>query len=194
MMVPLLLHEPPRPFGASHSTWMAPLLTCSRFSLPSAKNAREWLSGDQKADIVSSVPATTRGVSASRLRIHNCLLPLTSAATNASCLPSGETLMEGEATVACRETNVVPDAGSTENRPVSAESAGRRCIPFHSASAAIDNRTAAVTAQVRQENRMICRAGFAFVDASATQRSAINKSRAACQRSSGSFARQTRMA
>src|SRR5205807_9649657 len=92
MMVPLLLHEPPRPFGASHSTWMAPLLTCSRFSLPSAKNAREWLSPDSHSFgkecervAVGRPESGYRGISARnharppRIQIANPRLPASAA-------------------------------------------------------------------------------------------------------------------
>jgi len=49
-ITPSRFQVPPRPLGASHSTWTCPPDTSTFLSLPSAKNPMDLLSGDQKWD------------------------------------------------------------------------------------------------------------------------------------------------
>jgi hypothetical protein len=59
--------EPLRPPAASEIVSGGPPETSTFFSFPSAKNARERLSGDQKGKVASSVPGIGRAVDCSRV-------------------------------------------------------------------------------------------------------------------------------
>ena len=67
-----------------------PPASATFFSLPSAKNAIDRLSGDQNGPDALSVPGSGRAASDVSSRIHKPREPLESTATNASALPSGE--------------------------------------------------------------------------------------------------------
>ena len=67
MMTPWLFQEPPRPFGASHSVWIAPAVSAVLFNFPCAKNPTHCLSGDQKGYVAPSVPESGRESTASRI-------------------------------------------------------------------------------------------------------------------------------
>src|SRR6266849_10004505 len=56
MIVPSGFHAPPRPLGASHSTWTCPPDTSTFLSLPSAKNPIDLPSGDQNGKDAPCVP------------------------------------------------------------------------------------------------------------------------------------------
>ena len=57
-IVPSTPQVPPRGFAASASVCTAPPLASMILSLPSAKNPKLRLSGDQKGKLASSVPAS----------------------------------------------------------------------------------------------------------------------------------------
>ncbi len=58
MIVSSSAHVPPRPLGASHSVTAAPPVTAIFFSLPPAKNAIHWPSGEKNGLAAPSVPAS----------------------------------------------------------------------------------------------------------------------------------------
>ena len=66
---------PPRPNGASATTCAEPPLISIVFSLASAKNPSERLSGDQNGKIPPSVPGRMRASSELVGRIHSWVLP-----------------------------------------------------------------------------------------------------------------------
>src|SRR5277367_2971579 len=59
---PFLLQVAPRPLGAEHNTSAEPPNMSTTLKFPSAKKPILWLSGDQKGNIASSVPARSCGV------------------------------------------------------------------------------------------------------------------------------------
>src|SRR5437867_4420267 len=89
-ITPCLLHVPPRGSSASHSTSGEPPATGIFLSLPSAKNPRLRLSGDQKGNAPLSVPSSGCAARDSTGRSHRRPVPDESAAENASRWPSGE--------------------------------------------------------------------------------------------------------
>ena len=104
---PFLLQVPPRPAPASQRVNAGPPARSIFFSLPSAKNAMERLSGDQKGSTAPSVPVSARAESESRSRTQSWSLP-SSVATKARRRPSGE--------IAGRlvDLNVALSGGSTD--------------------------------------------------------------------------------
>src|SRR5712692_3919977 len=56
-ITPSRFHVPPRPLGASHSTWGCPPDTSTFLSLPSAKKPMNLLSGDQNGKDAPCVPS-----------------------------------------------------------------------------------------------------------------------------------------
>src|SRR5262249_35235619 len=88
-IVPSRLHVPPRAPSTGQSVCGRPPATSTFFNLPAEKNAKRRLSGDQKGDAASSVPATDWAVSESKARTHRNVLPST-VATKARRRPSGE--------------------------------------------------------------------------------------------------------
>src|SRR5512138_695291 len=90
-MTPSRLQVPPPGNGAAASTWGGPPDASIFFSLASAKNPRNRLSGDQNGNVAPSVPASDRGFKASSSRIQSDRLSSTVKPTNAIRLPSGET-------------------------------------------------------------------------------------------------------
>src|SRR5262245_43223452 len=87
-IVPSRFHVPPR-FGASDSTRTDPLSRSIRFSLPSAKNPRDRLSGDQNGNEAPSVDANACGDTDRKERIHNLERP-SAVTSNTIFSPSGE--------------------------------------------------------------------------------------------------------
>jgi hypothetical protein len=55
-IVPSSLHVPPLPAFTSHNVTGAPPWTATFFTLPPAKNASHWPSGEKKASLAPSVP------------------------------------------------------------------------------------------------------------------------------------------
>src|SRR5687768_9706524 len=89
-MTPSALHVPPLA-GASHKSIGAPPAKSSRFSFPSAKNAMDRLSGDQKGSAAPSVPGSAVAVKEFKGRNHSSdLISSGSAARYTSKRPSGE--------------------------------------------------------------------------------------------------------
>ena len=85
-----LFHAPPRGTGATDtSVFTDPPSMSMRFNVPSAKNPRDRLSGDQKGDDARSVPGNGRADAESNLRNHNCDLP-PDLAGKATLSPSGD--------------------------------------------------------------------------------------------------------
>src|SRR5712691_4640602 len=113
-MTPSRLHDPPRPFGASHNVCGGPPLTEIFFSFPSPKNPTNWLSGDQNGKLAPVVPSSDAAFVESRARIHSCVWPEVSVAGKTSRRPSGE--------MALPSPSVVPSGGRTERRTT-------RCSP-----------------------------------------------------------------
>src|SRR5262245_43794765 len=89
-ITPSGLQEPPRPSGALAKSWMDPLSTWIRFSLPPAKKPSHRLSGDQNGSWASSVPGSGRAVTTSSDRTQS-RERLSDNAVKAMARPSGET-------------------------------------------------------------------------------------------------------
>ena len=86
-----LPQAPPRGTpGASAIVWMDPSTVSIRFILPSAKNPSQRLSGDQNGSSAFAVPGNGRAVNESIRRTQSCVRSGRSVATNASCVPSGD--------------------------------------------------------------------------------------------------------
>ena len=91
-------HVPPIGDGALATSCTDPLSMAVRFSLPSAKNPIDRLSGDQKGSVPKSVPARGRPAVESSRRNHNCGRPSDVAAKTTFC-PSGEIASESGSVV-----------------------------------------------------------------------------------------------
>src|SRR5579864_4153256 len=70
-IVPSCAQVPPRPSADSQIGSGGPPEMSIRFNFPLAKNATDWLSGDQKAKVAPSVLSSGRAVAAFRGRSHN---------------------------------------------------------------------------------------------------------------------------
>src|SRR5580698_2008002 len=81
---------PPRPRGASLTIWVEPPSRSTVLSLPSAKNPRERLSGDQKGKVALSVPGSSRASTVLVGRTQSAILPSVPVAANARDAPSGD--------------------------------------------------------------------------------------------------------
>src|ERR1700693_5612814 len=81
---------PPRPKGASAMVWVEPPSMSMVFSLPSAKNTRDGLAGDQKGKIALSVPDNWCASVEFIGRTQSVILPSALAAANATNAPSGD--------------------------------------------------------------------------------------------------------
>ncbi len=81
----------PETAGVSHSVTAGPPATSIFLSLPSAKNPRDRLSGDQKGEEAPSVPGSSCAVSVSSARTHRRLPPVAAFARKAIRDPSGDT-------------------------------------------------------------------------------------------------------
>src|SRR5262249_35818429 len=90
MITPSEFHVPPRLFWALANDRGGPPSMSRRFSLPSAKNPSDRLSGDQEADDPNAAAANGRAVPESRRRSHRRGRP-SEVATKTIFCPSGET-------------------------------------------------------------------------------------------------------
>src|ERR1700678_326007 len=89
-MTPSAPHAPPRPKEASARIWGEPPDRSTVFNLPSAKNAMERPSKDQKGKMESSVPRSWRASRELTGRIQIEVLPSTPVAANATLERSSE--------------------------------------------------------------------------------------------------------
>src|SRR5205085_1467075 len=105
----------------SHNVTEAPAGRSSRFSLPSAKNATERLSGDQITDAAPPVSAKGLGSASDRARTQTRCTPLASLATNAIWRPSGAS---ASGTFSKLSKKVPPCGGGTEKRTTDAAVGG----------------------------------------------------------------------
>src|ERR1700693_4272537 len=112
---PSRLQEPvsPIPELTSQRATAAPPERSRRFNFPSAKNAMERPSGDQKTDEARSVPARGRASRAESARNQSRCPPDGSDAMYTGCEPSGETASSGASTP---ETKAPPGGGAMEKR------------------------------------------------------------------------------
>src|SRR5579863_9833106 len=83
-------HVAPRPSVASQTTCAAPPLRSIVFSLVSAKNPTERLSGDQNGNIAPAVPASMRASNVFVGRTQSAVLPSAAVAAKTIDAPSGE--------------------------------------------------------------------------------------------------------
>src|ERR1700731_2833358 len=81
---------PPRPSGASQIICVPSDSLSTVLSLPSAKNPRERLSGDQKGKVASSLPGRARASTVFVRRTQSAVLPSAPVVANAMYVPSGE--------------------------------------------------------------------------------------------------------
>jgi hypothetical protein len=88
----------------------------TRFSLASAKNAIEWLSGDQNGRLAFSVPANSRGATESSERSHSRDTP-SAVPTNARWRPSGDRANDTASAVGGVETSSRASAAGVGPRP-----------------------------------------------------------------------------
>src|SRR5262252_3998442 len=88
-MVPARFQGHPRPASALASTCGAPPAISMRFTLPSAKNPTDALSGDQNGYVAPSVPASGCAATESNGRSQSWDLPSFDA-ENTNRRPSGE--------------------------------------------------------------------------------------------------------
>src|SRR5215831_19871118 len=102
-----------RTFGTSLTVMGVPSGTSSLFSLSNTKNAIDFPSGDQVTARAFSVPVIGRASTDESARIHTRRAPLASAATYASCDPSGDSAMHTVSTVSA---NAPPRGGAIANR------------------------------------------------------------------------------
>src|SRR5580658_37627 len=87
---PLGPQAPPRPSGTSQTICVEPPSRSTVLSLPSAKNPRERLSGDQKGKVAASVPVSARAATALVGRTRSAVLPPAPVAANAMDEASSE--------------------------------------------------------------------------------------------------------
>ena len=93
-MTPSRFQDPLRPFATSHTgSGGAPEMS-TFWSLPSAKNARNRLSGDQNGKVAPCVPGIGFAASSPVGRSHRRVLPSASFAANVMKRPSGDTVSE----------------------------------------------------------------------------------------------------
>src|SRR5262245_22371275 len=113
-MVPSRFQAPPDPATALASTCGAPPTISTRFSLLSAKNPTEALSGDQNGYLAPSVPASGRAATESSGRTQSSDLPSFDA-ENTSRRPSGEMANESGSAVegVLTSTRISGGAGDT---------------------------------------------------------------------------------
>src|SRR5262245_63658928 len=98
-ITPDLLQVPPRVIDVSLRTCGVPPEISMRFSFPSAKNPKDWPSGDQNGFNAPSVPASGRKAVELIERTHRRDRPSDSA-ENTTCCPSGEMANETKSEVA----------------------------------------------------------------------------------------------
>src|SRR5262245_15337009 len=87
-----------------------------RFNWRSAKNASDWLSGDQNTDVAPSVPGRDCASRSATARIQTRFRPVdpgAGSATNASCDPSGDNAKNVRPGL---RVKVAPSGGGTEKR------------------------------------------------------------------------------
>ena len=173
----------------------------SRLSVPPATKAIDRLSGDQNSDLGSSVPGTARAVSFDSDRSQILDAPEGDVALNASCEPSGESANAVVSPLAVSpgddglDSNAVPWGRCTSRRTDTPadrlESAGRiRLTATIDAATSTRHATARAVAVVQDSESDGRPAAAVFeVAVSAIHFSSPTKSRAVCQRSSGSFTR-----
>ena len=75
-MSPCAFHVPPRGSGTSAIACGSPPDRLTFLSLPSAKNAIHWLSGDQNGWEAPSVPDKCRAADVSKVRNHSSVFPV----------------------------------------------------------------------------------------------------------------------
>ena len=88
-MTPSRFQDPLRPFATSHTGSGGAPETSTFWSLPSAKNARNRLSGDQNGKVAPCVPGIGFAASSPVGRSHRRVLPSASFAANVMKRPSG---------------------------------------------------------------------------------------------------------
>src|SRR5262245_10180573 len=106
-MIPSRLQAPPRKIDTGQMICVGPPATSTFFGLFSATKATKRLSGDQKAKVAPSVPASGRAVTESIVRSQSWGFPVLSVDEKTSIRPSGE-----KATL----LNAPPSGGGTTNR------------------------------------------------------------------------------
>ena len=167
----------------------------TRFNLPSAKNARDRPSGDQKTDVAPSVPATGRASNADRARSKMRVAPAGAVATSASWDPSDE---RARNVLSGLRAKPEPTGGDTENRTEGSARLPRE--PTRRKANATDTtvtarNASATTAPVLVHGKVRIPADALALMTSGVRMpcsihlSSSTKSRAVCQRASGSFAR-----
>src|SRR5262245_37758262 len=189
-MVPSWLQLPPRKaVGSAVTVTGAPPAISIFFKAPSAEKAMKRLSGDQNGRDARLVPGNACADNESRRRIHNGTVLSFALAAKTIQRPSGE--RTGPAIV--KSSNVV-SPGAMIDVVISGVLGTGRLIATHNATAA---PAAAAPAISHGSHRRVADtfAGAAAVASGVAPPDAIHsssarRSRAVCQRSSGSFARQ----
>jgi hypothetical protein len=156
-------------------------------SLLSAANPRVRLSGDQKASLLSSVPAKGRASSASRSRTHRRKRPSGPLAVNARCRPSGDR------SNACHRKFAF-SGGKTWKRINWADAAGvsRKCKKAKDA-ATIASTDVAAHGSARGQKDVEIPAVATMDGSGAPERTSLSEMRAspiACRRCFASFCKQ----
>src|SRR5262245_33739763 len=191
-MTPSLLHVPPRLSLTTASLKTGPPLASIFLSARSAKNPMYRPSGDQKGRSAASVPAGGRAVESDRLRPQRRLRPAPLQDENTTRVPSGE-ISTGPALMRV-EISSPPGGGRIEERMTGI--GGGACRASRAPRPATARaRTPAITQDTRSFRRRAAITGAAtpvWDPDSAIQRSSLPRSRALCQRSSGSLARHFR--
>ena len=183
-MTPSGLQEPSEPVGVSQMVCGGPPATSTFRSFPAPLNATWRLSGDQNRRTAPSVPGSGWASSASIGRTHTWVAPCLSVAMNATVRPSGAIsgdvgLLSPSGTGIANFTSCGGSGArfvhATAN-PIAASAATPHAA--HATSSRVLRRTATMAGRPTREPP------FAIHWSSAMM------SRAVCQRSSGSLARQ----
>src|SRR5262245_413168 len=184
-MVPSLFQLPPRAALQMQIVCGGPPLASTRFSCVCAMYAMDRLSGDQNGCCALSVPFNLRASNESSDCTHRCC-PSGEAAMNARARPSGE-MANGES--GGLASNDTPDGGTMWNR-TAAGSDGFPLSMSHSKNPSARLPKAPRRAPAVSDNSRLAVTGAGDAGVRAIHCNSRITSDAACQRSSGDFARQ----
>src|ERR1700728_842226 len=187
-ITPSLFHVPPRPEAASQMVWTGPPAMSSFFSFPSAKNARDLPSGDQKGNRAPPVWDNLRACCSPTSSIQSTVVRSASEnPTRATVCPLGATSISKAENGSVTEKYSVGPVALLPRHHIA---------PANKATSGIAHRT-----QARNASHFFVLATPTPIGGSAVwlpdsriQLSSLARSRADCHLSSGSFARQRRIA
>src|SRR5271169_5018677 len=189
MMLSSAPHEPPNGSATSASTCTGPAVIGTFFSFPSAKKPTQRLSGDQNGSCARSVPGSGRAATCSMERSQSIGSAPGELATNTMALPSGGEANCGTPTVKLgAPEKTVFSGGLIENRTGPPVCGAWRWLTARNDDA---HRNASASIQATRSRHGLCLTTERTVPSpSEIHFRFVLRSRADCQRSSGSFSRQ----